>query len=128
MALFTSFASNDILYSTKDSMTVNIRIVLHSETDLLRVITNLSAKVQTLSAKVKRQELELGTLKNDIAKLQSVAGGSTYVRWGKEACPSNGTETVYSGYAAGSHYTSSGAAANYLCLSPDPLWAHTLTS
>ena len=97
---------------------------MHSESDLLRVITNLSAQVQTLSAKVIRQELELGTLKNDINKLQSVDGGSTYVRWGKKACPSNGTETVYSGYAAGSLYTSTGAAANYLCLSPDPLWAH----
>ena len=97
---------------------------MHSESDLLHVITNLTTKVQNLSARVARQEIELGTLKNDIVTLQSVAGGTTYVRWGKKTCPSNGTETVYSGYAAGSHYTSTGAAANYLCLSPDPMWAY----
>ena len=97
---------------------------MHSESDLLHVITNLTTQVQNLSARVARQEIELGTLKNDMVTLQSVAGGTTYVRWGKKTCPSNGTETVYSGYAAGSHYTSTGAAANYLCLSPDPMWAY----
>ena len=48
--------------------------------------------------------------------------GSTYVRWGRTSCPKNGTETVYTGYAAGSHFTHTGAAANYLCLPTEPLW------
>jgi len=48
--------------------------------------------------------------------------GSTYIRWGRASCPQNGTETVFSGYAAGSHYTHTGAAANTLCLPSDPLW------
>ena len=48
--------------------------------------------------------------------------GSTYVRWGRTSCPNNGTETVYTGYAAGSSYIDSGAAVNYLCLPTKPLW------
>jgi len=48
--------------------------------------------------------------------------GSTYVRWGRTSCHENGTETVYTGYAAGGLYTDSGAAANTLCLPTKPLW------
>ena len=44
------------------------------------------------------------------------------MRWGRKSCPGNGAEQVYSGYAAGSYYTHTGAAANYLCLVPDPNW------
>jgi len=48
--------------------------------------------------------------------------GATYTRWGKSTCQSNGTELVYSGLTAGSDYTHSGAAANFLCLTKSPLW------
>jgi len=48
--------------------------------------------------------------------------GATYTRWGKAGCPANGTELVYSGLTAGSHYTHSGGASNYLCLTKTPLW------
>ena len=82
------------------------RIVLHSEPDLLGIIANLSAEIQTLKSNQGTQQ----------------RGGSTYVRWGRKSCPGNGTEQVYSGYAAGSFYTNTGAAANYLCLVPDPNW------
>lgn len=92
------------------------RIVLHSESDLLRVIANLSAEIHTL----KNNQV---TLQRDVARMQTRSqGGSTYVRWGRKSCPSNETEQVYSGYAAGSYYTNTGAAVNYLCLSPDPTW------
>ena len=59
-------------------------------------------------------------------KLQSRnGGGSTYVRWGRKSCPTvNGTTLVYSGYAGGSLYKDPGAAANHICLSPDPIWDH----
>jgi hypothetical protein len=49
--------------------------------------------------------------------------GETYVRWGRTTCPDNGAELVYDGYTAGSHYTHSGAAVNYLCLPKNPSWA-----
>ena len=45
------------------------------------------------------------------------------MRWGRSSCPSNDTEQVYSGYAAGSYHGDTGAATNYLCLSPVALWA-----
>jgi len=48
--------------------------------------------------------------------------GTTYTIWGKSTCPSNGTDLVYSGLAAGSHYTHAGAASNFLCLTKSPLW------
>ena len=51
----------------------------------------------------------------------AMKGGATYTRWGKTACPTvSGTELVYSGITAGSHYTHTGGGANYLCLPPDP--------
>ena len=31
---------------------------------------------------------------------------------------------MYAGYAAGSDFQDTGAAANYICLSPDPLWGY----
>ena len=45
------------------------------------------------------------------------SGGATYTRWGKSTCPGiSGTEEVYSGSTAGSHYTHSGAGSNHLCM------------
>ena len=43
----------------------------------------------------------------------------TYTRWGNSSCP-HGAYTIYSGFAAGSHHTHQGAAANLLCLPPEP--------
>lgn len=48
--------------------------------------------------------------------------GNVFTRWGRTSCPGNGTELIYDGYAAGSHYTDNGAAANYLCLPKNPIW------
>jgi hypothetical protein len=49
------------------------------------------------------------------------SGGNTYIRWGRTVCPSvSGTSMVYSGWAAGSHYTHSGSGANYICLTKTP--------
>ena len=48
-------------------------------------------------------------------------GGAVYVRWGRTTCPSTpGTELVYAGRAAGSHYSHSGGGANKLCLPDNP--------
>lgn len=48
-------------------------------------------------------------------------GGVTYVRWGRTTCPDiSGTELVYKGRAAGSHYTHSGGGSNYQCITLQP--------
>lgn len=55
---------------------------------------------------------------------KQVQGGATYIRWGRTSCPTNGTETVYTGYTAGSnHLFNQGSAGNYLCLPKRPEWA-----
>ncbi|XP_077966146.1 uncharacterized protein LOC120335301 [Styela clava] len=46
-----------------------------------------------------------------------IAGGITYLRWGRRDCPNQGiTRFVYSGYMAAGHYTHTGSGANYMCL------------
>ncbi|XP_062504558.1 macrophage receptor MARCO-like isoform X2 [Corticium candelabrum] len=48
--------------------------------------------------------------------------GITYVQWGRKRCSSADVETLYSGVAAGSHYTHGGGGANTQCLPLDPVW------
>ena len=56
----------------------------------------------------------------------SSVGGLVYVRWGKMDCPDTaGTELVYEGIAAGTHYTHSGGAANYICTKKKPKYMST---
>ncbi|VDI83591.1 Hypothetical predicted protein [Mytilus galloprovincialis] len=43
----------------------------------------------------------------------------TYTVWGRKECPNN-SSLVYSGSVGGSYYAHSGAAADYLCMPPDP--------
>ena len=43
--------------------------------------------------------------------------GTTYIRWGRTVCPNiTGTDFVYDGLAAGSHYNNRGGGANYICV------------
>ena len=46
-------------------------------------------------------------------------GGTVYVRWGHDQCPST-AQLVYSGRAGGSHYKNSGGGSNPQCLPLDP--------
>ena len=46
-------------------------------------------------------------------------GGTVYVRWGHDKCPST-AQLVYSGRAGGSHFQQPGGASNPQCLPPDP--------
>ena len=93
---------------------ISKRIVLHSDTDILRLVTTHGSAIQKL-------QKDISALKSDLPK---GGAGSTYVRWGSNNCSGNGTELVYSGFSAGSDAQNSGSAANYICLSPDPLWGH----
>ena len=46
-----------------------------------------------------------------------VGGGVTYIRWGRTSCPTgDGTEDVYNGITAGSHYSHAGGGSNYICM------------
>ena len=50
-----------------------------------------------------------------------VTAGVTYIRWGRTTCPqATGTQLVYSGRAAGSHFNSQGGSAEYICLPDNP--------
>ena len=51
-------------------------------------------------------------------------GGTVYIRWGRTTCPSvSGTELVYEGFAAGTHYRHKGGGSNRLCLPKDPKYS-----
>ena len=135
---------------------ISKRIVLHSDPDILNLVTTHGTEIHKLQTDVAAlindsqthntdfQKLltDVAALKNgsqasstDLQKLQADIVAlkndkperelaSTYVHWGRNNCSANGSELVYSGYAAGSDYQDSGAAANYICLSPDPLWGY----
>ncbi|XP_052077962.1 uncharacterized protein LOC127715882 [Mytilus californianus] len=57
--------------------------------------------------------------------IDSKTSGATYIRWARKQCPGNDTELVYSGWAGGSFYDQPGAAAEYMCLPPDPDFVKT---
>ena len=47
-----------------------------------------------------------------------------YTRWGRTTCPNTtGTQLLYAGRVAGSHYTEKGGGANYLCLPEQPQYS-----
>lgn len=48
--------------------------------------------------------------------------GVTYIQWGKKRCTATGVQTLYSGVAAGPHYTNPGGGANTQCLPLNPEW------
>ena len=48
-------------------------------------------------------------------------GGVVFTRWGRFSCPNTtGTQLLYRGKAAGSHYSHTGGGANYICLPDEP--------
>ena len=63
----------------------------------------------------------LAGMKGEEGPSGPMTGGVTYVRWGRTTCPDiEGTELVYKGRAAGSHYSHSGGGANYQCITEEP--------
>ena len=53
-----------------------------------------------------------------------VGGGTVYIRWGRTTCPSvTGTELVYEGIAAGTHFSHKGGGSNRLCLPNTPKYS-----
>ena len=64
----------------------------------------------------------LGQLIRDVVANTTRAGiGATYIRWGRTTCPNTpGTELVYTGNAGGTFWSTTGGAADKVCLPPDP--------
>ena len=54
-----------------------------------------------------------------------VKGGVLYINFGRKSCRS-GTQLLYEGITAGSHYTYKGDGANYLCLPKFPQYLSTV--
>ncbi|KAL5017862.1 hypothetical protein ScPMuIL_003584 [Solemya velum] len=50
-------------------------------------------------------------------------GGAIYTRWGRTHCNDNGTELVYAGITASTHYTHSGGT-DYLCMTTEVTWGN----
>ncbi|XP_033746950.1 uncharacterized protein LOC117332174 [Pecten maximus] len=97
---------------------------LHTLQTLQATVQTQNSELQTLHTTVQTQASDISSLKQ-LVQANSDVGGSTFVRWGRTDCPANLTELVYSGYAGGSWFDHSGAAANPLCLPSDPEWLHT---
>ncbi|KAH3807575.1 uncharacterized protein LOC127834978 [Dreissena polymorpha] len=97
------------------SGTKDKRLVLHSDEDTAAAIQALTARIEQLVAQNNRHESEIQALKS------GSVDGSVYTRWGRTSCPQNGSELIYAGYIGGNGYNTNGAA-DYICLSGDPLW------
>lgn len=76
-------------------------------------VADLAAEVSALTTKIE----ELSDMTENLERK-----GTTYVRWGRNDCPGNGSNILYRGYAGGSWYAHSGAAASMLCLHSEPDW------
>ncbi|KAI0232754.1 hypothetical protein LSAT2_016965 [Lamellibrachia satsuma] len=85
--------------------------------------TNINNYSDVENLKKERPNSNTGT-----ANQHSSTGGAVYTRWGRKACPGNGTDLLYSGFAAGAFYTHSGGGSNYLCLPRDPEWGPRTTA
>ncbi|OWF51559.1 uncharacterized protein LOC110448979 isoform X5 [Mizuhopecten yessoensis] len=83
--------------------------------------------IDDIDNQLRKQQEQIDKQQTSITSLHQkqqtpTSKGVVYVRWGRMDCPGNTTELVYSGYAGGSHYSNKGAAAEYVCLPPDPSW------
>ncbi|KAK2180771.1 hypothetical protein NP493_428g02018 [Ridgeia piscesae] len=92
----------------------------------------LQEQVVTLASDNRKLADDVGDLRRELSKSNtgtinqaSSTGGAVYIRWGRKTCPGNGTDLLYWGVAAGSHYTHSGGGSNYLCLPRNPEWGKT---
>ncbi|XP_065939513.1 repetitive organellar protein-like [Magallana gigas] len=89
--------------------------------DLFTKYNDLSNKFTDLTTKYNDQSTkynDLSTKYNTLLTKTNVGG--IFVRWGRKDCPANNTELVYSGFAGGSLYDHTGAAAEFVCLPLDP--------
>ncbi|XP_062566640.1 short-chain collagen C4-like [Saccostrea cucullata] len=107
------------------------RILLNDPDVILSQIHDLERKYQEILVKysdLSTKYSDLSTKYSDLATLKTSASG-VFVRWGRKECPSdNETELVYSRFGGGSWYDHTGAAAEFVCLPPDPNLTTNFTS
>ena len=96
----------------KTSLEEQLRQLETSITNIIKTQREIKTETNGLSEALKLVE------KERIRK----AYGTVYTRWGRTTCPGNGSDVLYSGYAAGGHYKHSGASPNMLCLPDNPEW------
>ncbi|KAH3807580.1 hypothetical protein DPMN_135925 [Dreissena polymorpha] len=85
-------------------------------------MAQLTAQNQKLAADVQTLNVQNSQLVSDVQTLKTTSfDGSVYTRWGRTTCPQNGSELIYAGFSGGNAYNKNGAA-DYICLSGDPLW------
>ncbi|XP_078340471.1 short-chain collagen C4-like [Crassostrea virginica] len=103
------------------------RILLNDQDVILSQLHALERKVEEVTARnvdlaVKYNALATQTneMQAKIVKIPTQMSGGIFVRWGRKDCLGNHTELIYSGYAGGSWYDHAGAAAEFVCLPPDP--------
>ncbi|KAH3807584.1 hypothetical protein DPMN_135929 [Dreissena polymorpha] len=100
----------------------NKRLVLHNDVDMAAAIQMLTSRLEAMSAVVEQLTAQNNQLEADVQTLKTTSSGvSVYTRWGRTTCTQNGSELIYAGYTGGNLYTKNGAA-DYICLSGDPLW------
>ncbi|XP_022298441.2 short-chain collagen C4-like isoform X4 [Crassostrea virginica] len=91
-----------------------------NDLDLIRSqLEGLERKLKDMETRNADMTAKYNTLLLSNNNVLSTAGG-TFVRWGRNECPGNDTELVYSGFAGGSRWEHTGAAAEFVCLPPDP--------
>ncbi|XP_065939550.1 short-chain collagen C4-like [Magallana gigas] len=88
--------------------------VIGKYNDLFTKYTEQSGKYTDLSTKYNDLSTKYNTL------LTKGSAGGIFIRWGRKDCPRNNTESIYSGFAGGSWYDHTGAAAEFVCLPRDP--------
>ena len=82
-----------------------------------RLLTSSSEDLHSIILQLQQLTTRVDTINNKFDDTH----GNVYTRWGRSTCPNvHGTELVYSGYAGGSWYDHTGAAAQYLCMPQDP--------
>ena len=88
---------------------------------------NTAKRLAELELRIETMQALLDKTSQDKLKTKysgpSPGSGTTYVRWGRTACP-NSTDTmkVYEGFAAGDWYQHQGGGTELLCLPSDPSW------
>ncbi|WAR30369.1 hypothetical protein MAR_032911 [Mya arenaria] len=105
----------------------NITNVATKNVEMGSKISQLETKNAQLETKIDQHTVDMTSLSSQqhgeqkdvfiVATFQ----GAVYVRWGRTTCPKNGTDLVYTGYAAGNYYNQEGAA-DYVCLTSEPIW------
>ncbi|XP_069134510.1 uncharacterized protein [Argopecten irradians] len=110
------------LHSTVQSQNSEIKSLQSTVLSQESKLQTQSGDIHTLQTTIQAQNGKISSLEQLISQANQDRGGATFVRWGRTDCPANLTELVYSGYAGGSWYGDTGAAAEYVCLPRDPVW------